>query len=209
MEQLSGWKLRQRAERRGTPVSGKQFASYQEWGLIPARTGGEWADADGERLTRIRELEAEARSLNCRVILLRDLRWPTPPAKLRQAMLETIPPIAAPKRKMLAVYRAVRVRHGEVTIAKAARLSLPADWRLPDTHAWQDILRWPTDEEVELIAGSVYFDAQALTHNPIVQRAAFLSEIPFEEVVILLATRQLTIPPQIFPSPEELEERGR
>jgi hypothetical protein len=36
--------------------------------------------------------------------------------------------------------------------------------------------------------------------NPIVQRAEFLGDVPFEEVVIPLMTRQLTIPPQVLPA---------
>jgi hypothetical protein len=206
MERLSGWELRQRAEQRGWPVSGKQLATYQEWGLMPERLGGGWVDADVERLVRIRELDGQARSMNRRVILLRDVRWPTPSAKLRQAMLETIPSLTAPKAKMLAVYRALRVRHGEVTVAKAARMAIPTDWRLPDIDSWRQCFGWPTDEEFEQIAGSVDFDAQALMANPIVQRAGFLSEIPLEEVVILLMTRQLTIPPQVFPADDDRED---
>ena len=209
MERLSGWELRQRAGQRGAPVSGKQFASYQDWGLIPERLEGGWIATDVERLIRIRELETEARSLNRRVILLRDLRWPTPPAKLRQAMIETIPSITSPKVKMRRLYRALRIRHGEVTIARAARLTLPADWRLPSKHEWQDIFRWPNDEEFEQIAGPVDFDAHALTQNRVVKQSEFIAGIPFEEVVILLMTRQLTIPPQTFPAPEKLEEHDR
>jgi hypothetical protein len=107
---------------------------------------------------------------------------------------------------MLAVYRALRVRHGEVTVAKAARLAIPPDWRLPDIDTWRQRLGWPTEEEFEQIVGSVYFDAQALMANPIVQRAEFLGDVPFEEVVILLMTRQLTIPPQVLPADDGRED---
>lgn len=199
VEKLSGWELRQRAERLGKPVSGKQFGAYQELGLIPEQPGGGWIDADVERLVRIRTLEKNARSLNRRVILLRDLRWPTPAAKLRQAMIETIPSIRSPKKKATALYRAVRIRHGELSIAKAARLRLPAGWGPPEPAAWQDVFRWPKDTGFELIVGPVYSDVHALTQNPLVIQSGFLADIPYEELIILLMTRQLSLPPQIFP----------
>ncbi len=199
VEKLSGWELRQRAERLGKPVSGKQFGAYQEWGLIPEQPDGGWIDADVERLVRIRALEAQARSLNRRVILLRDLRWPTPPEKLRQAMIETIPSIRSPKKKTTALYRALRIRHGDVSIAKAARLRLPAEWGPQEAASWQDVFRWPEDHEFELIAGPVYSDVHALVQNPLVIQSGFLADIPYEELIILLMTRQLSLPPQIFP----------
>lgn len=212
VEKLSGWELRQRAEGRGTPVSGKQFRSYQEWGLIPERPGGGWIDADVERLVRIRQLRAQALSMHRRVILLRDLRWPTPPAKLRQAMIETIPSIKSPKKKTTALYRAVRIRHGEVSIAKAVRIRLPPDWGPPERAAWQDVFRWPEDANFDLIAGSVYSDVHALVQSPLVTQSTLLADIPFEEVVILLMTRQLSLPPQIFPElpvAQDTEEQDR
>lgn len=193
MQRLSGWELRRRAGQQDVPVSGKQFASYVSWGLLPERDGGGWAEPDIGRLVRIRKLGESVRPLHRRVILLRDLDFPTPPDRLRQAMVDTVPSIAAALKKMRALYRAIQVLHGETTPADAARLSVPHDWRPPERGRWLRSLRWPTDEAFEAIAGSVYSEAHALTRNPRVASSGLLADIPFEELVVLLMTRQLTV----------------
>lgn len=204
MERLSGWELRQRAEKRGIPVSGKQFASYQAWGLIPEQAEGGWRDADVERLIRIRELEAHAWSLHRRVILLQDPRWPIPGDKLRQAMIDTIPSIEAPKKKMRALYRALQVRYGHISVEKAATARVPQTWTLPPRPMWERIFHWPTEEEFDQIANSVWADTQSLMQSPLVIRSGLLAGIPIEEIAVLLMTHQLTLTPDM--SPHETSE---
>jgi hypothetical protein len=193
MQRLSGWELRQRAADEGYPVSGKQFADYVVWGLLPQQPEGGWVAADVDRLIQIRKLGETVRQMHRRVIQLRDLRWPTPPDKLRQAMIDTIPSIAAPARKMRSVYRAFRILFGDATPDNAGQIRVPADWRLPERFAWQELFRWSTETEFELLAGSVYSQAHALQLHPGVQASELLAGIPFEELVILLMTRQLVI----------------
>lgn len=200
MNKLSGWELRQRAEEQGTPVSGKQFAAYQARGLLPQRPAGGWIDADVERLIQIRRLETQARPLNRRVILLQNAQWPIPGDSLRQAMIDTIPSIKSPHKKATAVYRAVRVRYGDVPVAKASSISLPPTWRPLARMAWQNIFRWPTANEFAIIAGSVWSDTQSLTRSPLVVQSALLDGIPVEEVAIFLMTQQLTLTAQPIPT---------
>lgn len=111
-------------------------------------------------------------------------------------MIDTIPSISKPPTKLRAIYRAYRLRYGEITLPHALKAKLPPEWRLPETALWQDRLRWPSDDEFEMIAGTTYHDAFALTSDPIVKQSHFIDDIPFEEVVILLMTRQLSIPAQ-------------
>lgn len=197
-ELVSGWELRQEAERRGVPVSGKQFGHVVRWGLLPERAPGRWQRGDVERLIEVVSLGKEVRQLHRRVILLRNLNWPTPPDLLRQAMIDTIPSIAAPQRKTLALYHAIQLRYGLMTEAQVARLPIPPSWRPLPTSEWQQRFRWPTSEEFEYIAGPVYTDERALRYNPLVDRSGILAPIPKEELIILLMTRQLSLPSQ-FP----------
>lgn len=204
--------MRRRAEERGIPVGGSQFKAFVRWGLLPERPGGGWAETDVERLVRIRQAEVQARPLPRRVILLRDLRWPTPTEQLRQAMIDTIPSIAGPFKKLRNVYRAIRVLHGEIPPGEAAGLPVPPDWRPPGRTRWQEVLRWPKQEEFEAIAGSVYAEAHALTLHPRVKASRVLEGIPFEELVVLLMTRQLMIGEQLpppIPAESEAVVEGR
>lgn len=193
MARISGWELRQRAEDRGVPVSGKQFQIYREWGLLPEQPEGGWTEADVARLVRIRELGDEVRQMHRRVIRLYDPGWSIPPDKLRQAMVETIPSITASSRKLRAIYRAIRVSYGDATPEEAQRLMLPPEWRLPDRQTWQRLFEWPTAQEFALLAESVSSQAHALQTHPAVRSARVLNQVPEEEVVILLMTRQLML----------------
>jgi hypothetical protein len=192
MDRLSEWELRQRAEARGTPVSGKQFRAYQAWGLLPEQPGGGWTAVDVDRLVLIRKYDKQARLLNRRVILLQGALLSIPGETLRQAMIETIPSIESPHKKATALYRAVRIRYGDVPVAKAASIRLPASWRPRQRSVWQDVFRWPSEEEFSMIAGSVWSDAQSLIRSPLVTQSGLLADIRVEEIVILLMTQQLT-----------------
>lgn len=202
MDRVSGWELRQRAEERtGHAVSCPQLQEYIEVGLLPDRAEDGWLPTDVERLVRIWELGKEVRPLHRRVVFLRDLRWPTPPAKLRAAMIATVPSLNAAITKMRQLHRAVRLQSGDVTPAAVHRLGLPPAWRPPAPAAWQALFRWPADEpdrsradaEFEQLAASVYNQGHALLSHPGVQKAGLLAEIPFDHLVILLMTRQFSI----------------
>jgi hypothetical protein len=196
------------ALREAAGLSAKQFRDIQAWGLIPERPDGGWVEADVERLRQVRDLGASVRSYHRRAIRLQDARWPIPGDKLRQAMIDTLPSIEAPKKKMRALYRALQVRYGHVSSANADRLRVPATWRLPDPTAWAEVFRWPTDGEFSQIGNSVWADAQSLVSSPLVTRSGLLEGIPMEEIAILLMTRQLTLPEQSFPDAPSTTDTG-
>jgi hypothetical protein len=202
---VTGSKLRQLAEDQGVPVSGKQLNDAIYAGLLPERVPGGWWEEDVERLVEVVTLGKSLRPLHRRVIRLRNFRWPTPPEKLRQAMIDTIPSITAPQRKSLALYRVTQLRYGLRTEAQVKRLAIPADWRPLPVNQWQDRFRWPTADEFEAIAGPVYSDEHALRYDPAVSRAGLLDAIPMEELIVLIMTRQLSLPapfPQLTPEEE-------
>jgi hypothetical protein len=210
-ERLSGWELRLRAEEEtGRSVSGEQLADFVAWGLLPESPAGGWVPTDVERLVQIWELGKCVRPLHRRVVLLRDVHWPTPPGKLREAMVATIPSITAPARKMRNLYRALHIVSGEMTPSRAGELRVPPEWRLPPLREWQALFDWPNDHELELLAGPVYSQAKAAELHPGVQASGLLTEVPFEELVILLMTRQLTIATTwTQPLPPPIEEKPR
>jgi hypothetical protein len=194
VQKLSAWELRQRAEAEEVPVSGKQFASYQQWGLLPERLGGGWWEQDVARLVEIRKLGETVRSLHRRVILLRDYRYPTPPNKLQEAMIATIPSITGPIKKARCIHQAHRVKGGEMTLDQAQRQKLPDYYRPPEPRAkWEEAFRWPTPDAFDQIAGSTYFAAETLVREPYVRESKVLEAVPYEEVIVLMMTYQLTI----------------
>lgn len=187
--------LRNRAASRGHSVGGEQINRWIEVGLLPDFSADGWDLSYVDRLVRISEAESEARQLNRRVVLLRDLTysdWHTPPDKLRMAMIETIPTIERVPSKMRALYRSVLVEFDSVPLSKAKRAALPESWRMPDEAAWIAALDWPSEDDFDELAGFAYATARSLTRNPRVRESGFLDSVPFEEIVILLLTRELT-----------------
>jgi len=207
MRGLSSWALREEAEHRGYPVSGKQFSRYRAWGVLPELPDGGWSEESVAKLVNIRALGPDL-PLHRRIIRLRNLTdFIVPPVQLRNAMLATVPSILRhrPIEKARGIHRAhlvkapVQTRFAApakraMSIAEANKIPLPTSARPPASlDVWWKALSWPTAADFDLLAGQCYQGAFELAQDANVKESGFLDGVPFEELVIYLLTRQLTI----------------
>lgn len=191
MTTLSTWALREQVREDGGRASDGEIAGLVRWGILRDPEDGRWSKVDLERARRARSLAKEVRSLPCRALRLYGMGYPMQPDKLRAAMKAVAPTVTAPARKVRRIEDALRLRYGATghggIIRRAGRT-----WRLP-TERWPEILSRFNDADFERIAQSSRSDAIALDLNPAVQKAATLSDIPFEEVWLVLTLMQLTV----------------
>lgn len=186
---LSEWGLRQEAERCGFPVTHKQFKAYLEAGLLPESVDGRWPVEVVDRLMRIRDAKKEVRPLARRVILLRKdySCFPVASPKVKEAMTEMLLSIAAPKRKMKQVDAAIKKWLTDQMSGRDSRID--KGQRPPEPDKWKAILE-DTAEEVfaERLWYSYHFEGLLRLEK---RRSYDLSNIPFEERIVLLIIRDL------------------
>lgn len=191
MDTLSTWALRVQAGGDDDPVSDAQIVSYQRWGLLRYPEGGRWSEPDVERLREIRALAAEVRSLPRRALRLYGGRYPMQPDKLRAAMKAVAPTVEAPVKKLRRVGEANRLRYDAAEPARSTRRTRPRTRRLPKDQ-WGTKLDRFSDVDFERLAQYAHSEAVALSLNPAVEEAGILSDLPFEELFLLLTLMQLT-----------------
>jgi len=192
METLSTWKLREHVREDGGRASDGEIAGFVRWGILRDPENGRWSDVDLERARQARSLKKEVRSLPRRALRLYGMGYPMQPDKLRAAMEAVAPTVTAPARKVRRVEEALWLRYEATGPKGTIRRRERQTWRTPKEH-WPDILSRFRDADFERIAQSTRSDAIALDLNPAVQAAATLSDIPFEEVWIVLTLMQLTV----------------
>lgn len=196
MDTFSTWALRIEAGTDGQPLSDEQIANWQRWGVLREPPDARWSIHDVERAREIQELGKEVRSLPRRAVRLFNLNYPTPPGKLREAMIAVANTTSAPVRKMRCIGTASSLLYEGGTSRHMSRRSRSQAWRIPPSQ-WEQILNRFSDYEFRLIAGSAISQATALSLNPTVTRSTILDGIPFEELIVLLTVRQLAIGDEI------------
>lgn len=192
MEQsLSESGLREQAELAGYPVTHEQFASYRQWGLIPEPdpASGRWPHEVVARLIRVREFGQTVRALPRRVILLQreELFRPLPLSVLVKAMVVVGETMRQPARKLKRVDRASRA-FARSQLAGSPGGRLPHGPRLPSTKEWPGLLQsTPSDILESRLPAHCHFAAM-LSEFPQLH-GVDLSNIPHEELIVLLAVR--------------------
>jgi hypothetical protein len=163
-------------------VTRAQFVRYRDVGLLPAPdANGRYPEWVKFALEAIRHEEAEARSLPRRAVRLRAnaILFPVATEKLRQAMLDVIPSIRAPKQKLRRVHAATR-RSRATTV-------------LPVVEGWPDILRGASDALFGARTPGWYAMASMVLPAQAWPEPSPLWGVPLEEQVILLAVLDLAL----------------
>lgn len=180
-EWLTSWALRVEVTERGREVSHDQLHRFAEYGLID-RLNARFAPDSADKVIKILEAEAQARSLPRRVVRLRGnyFEFPVPAAPLRQSVIEFAPTIPRPAQKMAAVagaWNAMASRGG----GRSAMQPLPV------------VAMWP--RLIEAIPIRTFEDRTMLWYTlasnvlPPYGREVDLDleEIPLEERVVIVA----------------------
>ena len=189
MTTLTEWALRDRAAEAGYPVSGQQFSTYREWGLIPdPNTDRRWPEEMTGRLIRIRELGESVWSLPRRVVLLKCEGVPVPADRLREAMWAIVPTIPKPARTMKRIHNASN-RLAAPAASTPSRRQARAAWRPPPAGQWRSVLDQASRDDFEWRAGMWCYWTHAMRALPL--EAESVSDLPLEEVVTLLAIRDI------------------
>jgi hypothetical protein len=184
---LSEWGLRERAAEEGWPVSGKQFRDYLRVGVLPPPSEGGWSEDMVERLVAVRKLGEEVRSLHRRTIRLWRSDLGIAPGKLRAAMIRVVPTIAAPKRNMDKLNRAIDALSGPSGWAPMPETLPGVD--IPERGRWHLLLSAFRDDEFGQIAGARLYYAGLLKDPAFPEAHDILADVPIEEVVILLTVQ--------------------
>ena len=177
-ETYSAWGLREAAG-----VSYEQFEKFRGWGLIPeADSEGRWSSDVIDRLIKIRQ--ASPRPLARRVLCLRAnyFDFPVPAACIRAAMLEILPSIHAPVRKMR------RVHTANVKLAAAISRSAvrPRRQPLPAPSTWRSLLADSQPHVFDTLLTGLYHMPPLLATYGIA-----LVGVPLEEHIALLMLLRL------------------
>ena len=199
-EQISSWALRQKAEEQGPSVNGKQFENYRGYGLLGEPDANDrWPARLADRINDIQKAKAVARPLARRVVLLRRdyVDFPVPADKVREAMEEMLPTIKRPSTKMKRVHRAC-IGYGRFLqkgLLGSKQPRIKSSWKLPKSEAWSTVLEGAASERFAAQIGGIYHLAGALSehHSSFKENAVDLFDISFEELVTLIAVRQLDL----------------
>lgn len=191
MGTLSTWELRKRLAEDGGGVSDRGIAEWVQWGLLREPVGGRWSDDDLARAREVQGLASETRPLPRRALRLYGEGYPMPPNKLRDAMKAVASTVTAPARKIRRVEDAIRLRYETVGPTAPRRRTDRRAWRHPKDR-WIATLDRFNDADFERLAQYAYSEAIALHLSPAVQSAGILSDVPFEEVWLVLTLMQLT-----------------
>jgi hypothetical protein len=133
-----------------------------------------------------------------------------PPKKLRAAMKAVASTVTAPARKIRRVEDAIRLRYETVGPTAPRRRTSRRTWHHPKD-LWVATLSRFDDADFERLAQYTYSEAIALHLSPAVQSAGILSDVPFEEVWLVLTLMQLTVMGveqrlDLLPAQEEVED---
>jgi hypothetical protein len=199
----SEWRVREEAGGRGYPTSHEQFELYVGWGLLFPTPHGRWPVWTVDRLVEIRQAESVARPMPRRVVRLRGnyQKFPVPPRLVQRAMVEMVGPrsIKAPKRKLRQINTAINKVLGKAAVAANPPVGrspfppVPAAWLNPHPSEWQRILRAPWGEQ--FLETRVAFQYHTNDSYGVMGADVWPSEhqIPFEERILLLTVRELSV----------------
>lgn len=196
MAALSTWALRVEAGTDCKPLSDKQIANWQRWGALRDPAEGKWSSVDVERIRQIQELGNEVRSVPRRAVRLFDPTYPTPPGKLRDAMIDVVKKTSARGRKMRRVETALRLLSEDDASKPIRKRSRSGSWRIPPDQ-WEQTLGGFNDEDFRQIAGYSASQARSLLKYLFISKSDILTGTPIEEIIVILTVRQLAIGTEI------------
>jgi hypothetical protein len=194
-------------------VSHAQLLKWRDWGLLEREPGGRWAPNTVAKVVRIHELGKTVDSLARRVVRLHAESFrvvPAPPgredqgaasedffrvpaAQLRRAMAEVAGRIQPHKKKAKRIEAAIAAFHRRSSPSPLDRgSSLPRGWHPPPHEEWAGILEAAPLDVFANRAGTQYYFA-GLLRAFLKDRPEALDDVPFEEQIVLLTVRDLSI----------------
>jgi hypothetical protein len=194
-------------------VNHDQVVAWRDWGLLEQDEAKRWAPNTVAKVVRIHELRKTLDSLARRVIVLNAESFrvvPPPPgredlgetsedffrvpaAQLRRAMIEVAPRISPHLRKAKTLEAAIAAFHRRSSPGPLDRFSaLPRGWRPPPREQWVAVLEEAPLDVFANSAGTQYYFA-GLLRVFLKDRSKALDGVPFEEQIVLLTVRDLSI----------------
>ncbi|MBX7135068.1 MAG: hypothetical protein K1X67_20575 [Fimbriimonadaceae bacterium] len=212
-ERLSANQVIRGLAERDSPIgiSNTQLKAWRDWGLLTQDADGLWEANSIEKIVRIHEVGKTIDAIPRRVIMLNaenvrvlppvsgeeDARersewfFQVPSEALRRAMLEVAPRIRPHLKKMKRIASSVAAIPSEATDNPRGtrRKQSPMD-SLPRCEEWEAVLREASAEEFTERSSVQYYVA-ALLRELGRRGGVDVSDIPFEEQIVLLTIRDL------------------
>jgi hypothetical protein len=196
---LTEYAVRAGVRSAGASVGHDQLRDFARVGLLRPE-GGRWPADSVQRVLRILDAGETVRSLERRVILLRNepLFWDIPAEKLRAALIAVAQRIDA--QKLRRVDRSVAYCLGQQSrpLVRREGLAPRSQWKMPPKREWAKILTDPRIDDARFAerCGVQYSYAGAVLPAYVRGSDFDLSKkpaIPFEEQIALLTVRDLAI----------------